>query len=120
MRSTRSFAALAAGTFLATATGLGVAAHADNAPATSTITSAATSVQLATIGDALASKPKPKEYKNCKALNKVYKHGVGKKGAKDKVKGSSKPVTNFTVDTKTYDKNKARDRDKDGIACEKR
>jgi hypothetical protein len=65
--------------------------------------------------------PKPVKYANCKALNKVYKHGVGRKGAKDKVKGSTKPVTNFTVYTKTYNLNKAKlDRDKDGIACEKR
>lgn len=67
-----------------------------------------------------ASKPKPKTYANCTALNKVYAHGVGRKGAKDKVRGKSKPVTNFTVDTKTYNKNTKSDRDKDGIACEKR
>jgi hypothetical protein len=68
-----------------------------------------------------AALPKPKTYKNCTALNKVYKHGVGKKGAKDKVSGSSKPVTNFTVYNATYKLNKSKmDRDKDGIACEKR
>jgi Excalibur calcium-binding domain len=69
---------------------------------------------------ATAKKPTPKTYKNCTALHKVYKHGVGKKGAKDTVKGSSKPVTNFTVDTKTYNLNKKSDRDKDGVACEKK
>ena len=61
-----------------------------------------------------------KEFKNCTALNKVYKHGVGKKGAKDKVKGSGKRVTNFKVDTKVYNQNKKSDRDKDGVACEKK
>ena len=50
----------------------------------------------------------------------MYKHGVGKKGAKDKVRGSTKPVKNFTVDTKLYNQNKKSDRDKDGVACEKR
>jgi hypothetical protein len=61
------------------------------------------------------------KYKNCAALNKKYKHGVGRKGAKDKVRGSTKPVTNFTVNTKLYNANKKKlDRDKDGIACEKR
>jgi len=61
-----------------------------------------------------------KEYANCKALNKVYPHGVGKSGAKDKVSGSSKKVTNFKVNTKVYKQNKKSDRDKDGIACEKK
>ncbi|SCG51489.1 excalibur calcium-binding domain-containing protein [Micromonospora humi] len=61
-----------------------------------------------------------KKYKNCTALNKTYKHGVGKKGAKDKVRGSTKPVANFTVSTTVYNKNTHLDRDKDGVACEKR
>ncbi len=59
-----------------------------------------------------------KTYKNCTALNKDYKHGIGRKGARDKTSG--KPVTNFTRNTKIYNKNKKSDRDKDGIACEKR
>jgi excalibur calcium-binding domain-containing protein len=59
-----------------------------------------------------------KTYKNCTALNKVYKHGVGRPGAKDHTSG--KPVTNFKVSKSIYDKNKKSDRDKDGIACEKR
>jgi hypothetical protein len=45
---------------------------------------------------------KPVRYKNCAALNKVYKHGVGRLKAKDRVRGKSRPVTNFTVDLKTY------------------
>lgn len=61
-------------------------------------------------------------YKNCTAFHKKYAHGVGKAGAKDKT--SSKPVTNFKKSTKIYktamSKNKGLDRDKDGIACEKR
>jgi len=61
-----------------------------------------------------------KKYPNCAALNKVYKHGVARKGAKDKVRGSTKPVTNFTVNTAVYNANKSMDRDKDGVACEKR
>lgn len=62
----------------------------------------------------------PTKYKNCTALNKKYKHGVGKKGAKDKVRGSTKPVTNFTVSDSVYAKNTHLDRDKDKVACEKR
>jgi len=59
-------------------------------------------------------KPKPKAYKNCTELRKVYPHGVGKSGAQDK----GGDVTDFTRDTKTYNKNKKSDRDKDDIACE--
>lgn len=58
-------------------------------------------------------------YKNCTALNKVYAHGVGKKGARDRTSGS-RPVTNFRVNTTVYRANTHLDRDKDGIACEKR
>ena len=59
--------------------------------------------------------PKPKAYKNCAALVKVYPHGVGKPGAHDK----GGDVTDFTRDAKTYAKNTKSDRDKDGIACER-
>jgi hypothetical protein len=58
--------------------------------------------------------PKPKAYKNCTELRKVYPHGVGKVGAHDK----GGDVTDFTRDSKTYAKNTKSDRDKDGIACE--
>ena len=71
---------------------------------------------------ALAAQPTThaaKTYANCDALHKKYPHGVGKKGAKDKVSGSSKAVKNFTVNTSVYNANKKSDRDKDGVACEK-
>lgn len=56
-----------------------------------------------------------KKYKNCGQLNADYPHGVGKPGAKDK--GGT--VSNFEVDSAVYDLNTGRDRDNDGIACEK-
>jgi hypothetical protein len=59
-----------------------------------------------------------KKYSNCTKLNKVYKHGVGKPGARDHTSG--KRVTTFTRNKAVYQKNTARDRDKDGIACEKK
>ena len=59
-------------------------------------------------------------FANCAALNKVYAHGVGRKGAKDHVSGSTRPVTTFAVNTAVYNANRKSDRDKDGIACEKR
>ena len=58
-----------------------------------------------------------KKYRNCTALNKVYPHGVGRVGARDHTSGT--PVTNFKRSNKLYRENKSRDRDKDGIACEK-
>ncbi|MFI5428256.1 excalibur calcium-binding domain-containing protein [Aeromicrobium sp. UC242_57] len=71
-------------------------------------------VAMATSADAAPTKT----YKNCTQLNKVYPHGVGKPGAKDKTSG--KPVTNFKRSAAIYKQNKKSDRDKDGIACEKR
>lgn len=61
------------------------------------------------------------KFKNCASMNKVYKHGVAKKkGVKDKVRGNTKPVTNYTVNAKVYQASyKSLDRDKDGIMCEK-
>jgi hypothetical protein len=64
----------------------------------------------------------PLLYKNCTNLNKRYPHGVGKLLAKDKTSGE--PVTNFKRSTRLYllaiSYNRGLDRDKDGIACEKR
>ncbi len=59
-----------------------------------------------------------RSYSNCKALNKDYPHGVGRSGARDSTSG--RPVTNFKRNAGLYNANKSRDRDKDGIACEKR
>jgi len=47
-----------------------------------------------------------------------YPHGVGKVGAHDKTSGV--PVTNFKRSNRLYYLNRSLDRDKDGIACEKR
>ncbi|GAB3686119.1 excalibur calcium-binding domain-containing protein [Angustibacter aerolatus] len=64
------------------------------------------------------------KYKNCTAFHKTYEHGVGKKGAHDKVRGHSKPVTSFKVSTKIYKAairaNSRLDADHDGVACEAR
>ena len=56
-------------------------------------------------------------YANCKSLNAKYPHGVGRVGARDKTSGT--PVTTFKRSNALYEANKARDRDKDKIACEK-
>lgn len=65
----------------------------------------------------IAPAPKPRTYANCVALNRVYPHGVGLPGAVDHTSGPR--VTNFTRDAATYRLNPGRDRDKDGIACER-
>ncbi len=59
-----------------------------------------------------------KHFANCTALNKVYPHGVGKPGARDKTSG--KRVTTFKRSKALYAANIKSDRDRDGIACEKR
>ncbi len=63
-------------------------------------------------------------YTNCTSLQKTYPHGVGRANATDKVSGSSKPVTTWKRDTAAYNKairaNSGLDRDRDGVACEKR
>jgi hypothetical protein len=66
-------------------------------------------------------------YKDCKALNRAYPHGVGRVNARDKTSG--KRVTNFERSNRVYSYNDGTggappreydlDRDKDGIACEK-
>ncbi len=58
------------------------------------------------------------EYKNCGELNKSYPHGVGRPGAVDRTSGTR--VTNYHRDANLYELNARLDRDKDGIACEKR
>ena len=54
--------------------------------------------------------------KNCKAVNKVYAHGIGKNfRVMKKADGlTGRPFVSF----KLYTANHARDRDKDGVACE--
>ena len=73
---------------------------------------------LAFTGTSAPSATAATRYANCTAMNKVYKHGVAKPGARDK--SSGKPVTTFRVDRATYSANTHLDRDKDGVACEKK
>jgi hypothetical protein len=91
-----------------------------NKPAKILVASLASFSLIGIAVPAQAAAPKPKKFANCAALNRVYPHGVAKKGARDKVTGKTKPVTSFKVHAATYALNTARDRDKDGVACEKR
>lgn len=58
-----------------------------------------------------------KTYSNCKALNKVYKGGVAKSSTVKNKGGKThyKPYVSKAL----YSANKGKDRDKDGIACER-
>lgn len=57
------------------------------------------------------------KFKNCTAVNKVYKGGVSKSA--DIVNAGGKTKNIPTVDAKLYKTIKSMDRDNDGIACEK-
>jgi Excalibur calcium-binding domain len=57
-------------------------------------------------------------FRNCTAMHRVYPHGVGRFGARDHTSGT--PVTNFKRSNRLYRANRGLDRDKDGIACEKK
>jgi len=57
-------------------------------------------------------------YPRCSALNRRYPHGVGRVGARDHTSGT--PVTTFKRSNTLYRQNRHLDRDKDGVACEKR
>jgi hypothetical protein len=80
---------------------------------------AAAMAPAAASSSTLAPTAGAKKYKNCAALNKVYPHGLAKsRSVKDHTIGV--PVKNFWVNAKVYAVNTGLDRDKDGIACEKR
>lgn len=104
--------------FLSRAGGSSVAAMKTALMALSTLALSVPLVIGAGPTTAQAAAPKAPRYANCTALNKVYRHGVARKGAADKTKGVK--VRNFTVNDVVYRANTHLDRDKDGIACEKR
>lgn len=67
---------------------------------------------------ATALPPMPtKKYSNCAALNKVYPGGVAKSSSTRNRGGATKYTPR--VSSKVYNENKSKDRDKDGIACER-
>lgn len=98
--------------------------------AATVLSAALLGLPLASLASTADAAPKPKSYKNCTELNKVYEHGVGKKGAVDKISGKVRAdrVKNFTVSTTVYNLNNGPrngaqhdlDRDDDGVACEKK
>jgi len=61
---------------------------------------------------------------NCTNFNKKYPHGVGTQNARDRVRGTTRPVTTFKRSNTIYwaaeHHNGTLDRDNDRVACEKR
>lgn len=58
-----------------------------------------------------------KTFKNCTELNKTYKGGVAKDATVKNKGGKTKYAP--TVSAEIYKANASKDRDKDGIACER-
>src|SRR4051794_29770515 len=63
---------------------------------------AALSVPVTAATSSTAEAAPSYHYKNCTALHKAFKHGVGKNNAKDRTSG--KPVTTFKRSTTIYNK----------------
>jgi Excalibur calcium-binding domain len=95
------------------------------------VTAALAAVLVAAIVMGVASAPAgtsaiPYLWQNCTHVHTKYRHGVGKVGAHDRTTGT--PVTTFYRSTRLYNiamsyngqRGYNLDRDKDGIACEKR
>lgn len=74
-------------------------------------------LSISTIEAEANTKAKAIAYKNCTALNAVYKGGVAK-DAKVKNVGGKTNHAPF-VSAEVYKLNKKSDRDNDGIACER-
>jgi hypothetical protein len=66
----------------------------------------------------------PAPWNNCTQVHTRYAHGVGRATARDRVRGTTAPVTTFKRSTPLYNLatryNSGLDRDKDGVACEQR
>ena len=59
-----------------------------------------------------------RSFSTCRAMHRVYPHGVGRYGAHDRT--SSTPVTNVKRSNALYYANMKSDRDADRVACEAR
>jgi hypothetical protein len=62
----------------------------------------------------------PWQYKSCRQMHRLsYHHGVGRPGARDKVKPGAHRSTEWVRDRRVYVANRRLDVDGDGIACER-
>jgi hypothetical protein len=98
---------------------------ADDVPVSLTVTRALAFIAALVIAGGVvdgsgASAGTPTRFKRCDDLHRYYRHGVGRPGARDRVRGSTRPVTTFYVNARLYSLNSRLDADRDGVACEKR
>lgn len=94
-----------------------------------TLIVAATAATVLGSTSGIAGGSSARSFANCTQLNGVYPHGVGRTNARDRVRGSTSPVTNFKRSNALYAHNdggsrrypgeRDLDRDNDGVACEK-
>ena len=63
-------------------------------------------------------------WNNCTSVHTRYRHGVGRLNARDHTRSGTPGVTTFKRSTRLYNPamryNRDLDRDRDGVACEKR
>ena len=63
-------------------------------------------------------------WNNCTSVHTRYRHGVGRLNARDRTRSGTPGVTTFKRSTRLYNTamryNRDLDRDRDGVACEKR
>jgi hypothetical protein len=87
------------------------------APASNAVTAGSASVRT-------AGAVVPALYRNCTSFNGKYSHGVGRLNARDRTKSSTPGVTTFKRSTRIYriamSWHPDLDRDRDGVACEKK
>lgn len=67
----------------------------------------------------VAASVTPTRFARCADLHRFYPHGVGGADARDRVRGSTQPVTTFKVSTRLYNRNRHLDGAPDGVACER-
>jgi hypothetical protein len=79
-----------------------------NRPFTAMITAAVLAVTLAPPPAAATQKRIP-AYKNCAALNKTFRHGIARPGARDKAARGKRAVASFLVSAQGYTANKRLD-----------
>jgi len=86
------------------------------------VAAGAVALAAALVPAAPGSSATPWLWQRCSHVNTKYKHGLGKRYAHDRTRGTTEPVTNFYRSTRLYNiamgYNRGLDRDKDGIACE--
>jgi hypothetical protein len=79
---------------------------------------------LVSVGQPAATGAATSLWNNCTSVHTSYAHGVGRPNARDHTRSGTAGVTTFKRSTRLYNTamryNSDLDRDRDGVACEKR